>query len=190
MEADWEVEIGRGAPVIDAGWPGLVDLRVTPDQAAQLPEAREIPALADALVRLNAPLSPVWTAKSDVWHPEEFDPDELDAPGDAGTHAIACYVDLLTRNDRQWATPDEVISATKEICARIHSAALHGCRADLVIRRAFISPGRQDLGITAYLTACGSTRIEAASTLALAVRVFVDAVLPAHCFTDGGSTLK
>ena len=27
MEADWEVEIGGGAPVIDALWPGFVDLR-------------------------------------------------------------------------------------------------------------------------------------------------------------------
>ena len=27
MEADWEVEVGGGAPVIEAFWPGFVDLR-------------------------------------------------------------------------------------------------------------------------------------------------------------------
>lgn len=190
MEADWDVEIGNDAPVIDACWPGFVDLRVTPDQAAHLPEARELPALADALVRLNERISPVWTAKSDVWHPDEFDPDELGAPAGAGKYAIACYVDLLPRSDRQWPAPDEAIEAAKAICARITPATLRCCRADLVVRRAFISPARQDLGITAYLTACGSTRVEAAATLAVALRIFADAVLPPDCPADASSTLK
>ena len=190
MEADWEVEIGNDAPVLDACWPGFVDLRVAPDQASQLPEAREFPALGDALVRLNSPSSPVWTAKSDVWHPDQFDPDELGAPAEAGRYAIACYVDLLPRNDRQWPGPDEAIAAAKAICGGIAPAALRGCRVDLVVRRAFISPARPVLGITAYLTACGSTSIEATPTLAAALCIFVDAVLPPKYTADSSSTLK
>ena len=190
MEADWEAEIGKEAPVIDASWPGFVDLRVAPERAAQLPEAQQLPALADALVRLNAPCSPVWTAKSDVWDPDEFDPDELDAPADAGTYAIACYIDLLPRTDQQWPTPADAIAAAKAISARITPVVLRSCRADLVLRRAFIAPARPDLGITAYLTAIGSTRMEAVSTLAAALRIFVDAVLRPDCTTDATSTLK
>jgi hypothetical protein len=190
MEADWEAEIGNGAPVIDACWLGFVDLSMAPDQAAQLPEARELPALAAALVRLNAPLSPVWTAKCDLWYPEQFDPDELDAPAEAGKYAIACYVDLLLRNDEQWATPEHAIATCKALCSFLHMITLRCSRADLVMRRALISPARQDLGITAYLTACGSTHAEAAPTLASALRIFADAVLHHDCPPDAGSKLQ
>ena len=37
MEADWEVEIGGGAPVIDACWDGYVDLRFNPRMDSSLP---------------------------------------------------------------------------------------------------------------------------------------------------------
>ncbi len=46
MEADWEIEVGAGSPVIQGHWPGFVDLRVHPERASQLPEATELPALA------------------------------------------------------------------------------------------------------------------------------------------------
>jgi len=74
MEADWEVEIGGGAPIIDACWDGLVHLQTAPERAAELPEAADLPRLAEALVRLNAPRSPVWTSKCDVWPPQIWMP--------------------------------------------------------------------------------------------------------------------
>ena len=106
MEADWEIEIGGHAPVIDACWEGFVDLRHAPGRAAELSEARDLPALADALARLNGPSSPLWTSKCDVWRPESFDPDELDAPGRTGENAIACYIDLLPHSHRPWRDPE------------------------------------------------------------------------------------
>jgi hypothetical protein len=39
MEADWEFEVGGDAPVIEAPWPGFVDLRLHPERAWQLSEA-------------------------------------------------------------------------------------------------------------------------------------------------------
>jgi len=45
MEADWEVEIGRGAPVIDALWEGFVDLSMTPERINEIEEARDFPPL-------------------------------------------------------------------------------------------------------------------------------------------------
>jgi hypothetical protein len=69
MEADWEFEVEGEtaaaeapipeAPIIDACWPGFVDLRRNPERAWDLPEARQLPALAEALARLNAAASPV-----------------------------------------------------------------------------------------------------------------------------------
>ena len=54
MEADWEVEIGGDAPVIDAQWPGLVDLRANPERVCEIAEASAFPPLADLLLALNS----------------------------------------------------------------------------------------------------------------------------------------
>ena len=105
MEADWEFEVGGDAPIIEAHWPGFVDLREHPHQARELTEARQLPGLADALARLNAPSSPVWTSKTDVFDPGSLDTDELDATREEAKHAIACYIDLLMRSDQQWSCP-------------------------------------------------------------------------------------
>ena len=109
MEADWEVEIGGGAPIIDACWDGFVDLRFDPrtrlgaflKQAQDLPESANLPTLAEALVRLNSPRSPVWTSKCDVWpvlDAADIDADELDAPQEDAIVAWACYIDLVPHN--------------------------------------------------------------------------------------------
>jgi hypothetical protein len=190
MEADWEVEIGGDAPVIQAHWGGFIDLRLAPERARQLAEAAQFPALGDMLIRLNSPSSPVWTSKCDVWHPETFDPDELDAPPGERNCAIACYVDLLPRGDQLWPDPQQAVGACKTLCAHLRAAALRRCRADLIVRGACIPDGLLDIGVTAYFTGCGSTLEEANSTLASALRIFVDAVLRPSCPEDASSKLK
>ena len=180
MEADWEVEVGAGAPAIEAHWPGFVDLRLHPERAWQLPEAAQLPALPEALAKLNAPASPVWTSKCDFWpvvEPNEFDADELDAPPGCAAHALGSYIDLLPRGDRQWEMPAAAAAASKRLCGLLSAVPLRCCRVDLVIRRAFIAPdltgpAPMDLGITAYLTACGPSAAEAAQTLAAALEAF------------------
>ncbi len=186
MEADWEFEIGGDAPVIEGYWPGLVDLRQAPEQARHLSEAAQFPALSDALVKLNAAASPVWTSKCDVWpliDSADFDPDELDAPPESAAHGAGCYIDLLPRCDRQWPTPDVAATACKRICELLHAVPLRCCRVDLIIRSAFVTPDVDDLGITAYLTACGASRADAARAL----RDALDAFAGALC---GHSTLQ
>jgi hypothetical protein len=179
MEADWDVEIGGQAPVIDACWDGLVDLRPSPAHAASLPEARALPALGATLIELNSESSSVWTSKCDVWRPAGFDPDELDAPFGEGNCALACYIDLLPRTHRQWPTHEEAVAACREICALLRSAPVRGCRADLIIRRAVLAPTRPGIGITAYLTACGPTPDQAQTTLEEALHLFATSVLSA-----------
>ncbi len=181
MEADWEFEVGGDAPVIEAHWAGFVDLQHHPDHAKHLPEAAQFSALAEALARLNAADSLVWTSKCDFWphlEPDEFDPDELDAPHGHTAHAIGCFIDLLPKSDQQWTQPKMAEKACKRACGLLRAVQLRCCRVDLVIRRAFITSGVMDLGITAYLTACGESPAAAAKTLEAAVAAFADALGP------------
>ena len=179
MQADWEFEVGSDAPVIDAHWPGVVDLRMTPECAGELVEATEFSALARTLEKLNGQRSPVWTCKCDFWpvlRSEDFDGDELDAPFGQAAHAAAVYIDLLPVKDDAWSQPNLAENAGREFCARLAGIPLRGCRADLIIRRAVVAPDRTDLGMTAYITACGAAPVDAKRTLASALTAFADAL--------------
>jgi hypothetical protein len=192
MEADWEFEVGPeteslaaeglAAPVIEAHWPGFVDLRLAPARAWDLPETVQLPALAEALAKLNSADSPVWTSKCDLWEhlqPDEFDPDELAAPPGCAAHAMGCYIDLLPKNDQQWPFPAMAATDCKRVCSLLRAIPLRCCRADLVIRRAFITPDLMELGITVYVTSCGESLAEAARTFQAALAAFTD-VLCGH----------
>ena len=178
MEVDWEFEIGGDARVIEAYWPGFVDLRVDPNRASELAEAQQLPGLANTLLRLNAKDSPVWTCKTDVFVPDAIDADELDAVGEEATHAIACYVDLLMRRDQQWNFPFKAEQSCTALCDRLRNIPLGRCRVDLVVRRVFIEPELKDLGATAYLTACGRLESEAKLRLAECLSAFAEAIMP------------
>ncbi len=176
MEADWEVELGGGALVIDPHWPGFVDLRMQPERARELSEAADMPALSDALISLNAAASPVWTSKCDVWPVAELDADELDAPRDQGHEAVGCYIDLLPRHGGQWANPPELTDWCKRVCERLRVVPLYSCRIDLVVRHANLAEEGLDLGVTAYLTAAGADRPAAVRTMASVLAALTNAV--------------
>jgi hypothetical protein len=179
MEADWEFEVGGDAPVIDARWPGLIDLQSTPERAWNLPEAVQLPAMAVALVKLNAAPSPVWTSKCDVWDHlgmETCDAGELDAPSGCFAHAMGCYIDLLPKSDQQWPDPAMAADGCRKVCDRLHAVPLRCCRVDLIVRRAYLVPDHTKLGITAYLTSCGESPAEASRTLQAALATFADAL--------------
>ena len=179
MEADWEIELGGDAPVIEAQWSGFVDLQRVPESIQQVAEAALFHPLAQTLSRLNSQESLVWTSKCDFWPQlasENFDPDELDAPPGRTAHATGCYIDLLPKSDQQWITPAMAAASCKTICTGLHAIPLHCCRLDLIVRRAFITPDLMDNGITAYLTACGPSPAAATHTLAAAVAAFADAL--------------
>ena len=178
MEADWEVEIGDEAPFIDACWDGFVDLRINPSRVGEIAETLQLAGLAEALVRLNAIPSPVWTSKCDVWRVEEFDPRELDAEQGSEFCAVGAYIDLLPRSDRQWTFLAMAERSCKYLCKALAGIPLRNCRADFVVRRALIIPPVTDLGITAYLTACGSNPFNAIGQLSVAVSAMVEVVTP------------
>jgi hypothetical protein len=176
LEADWEFEVAPDAPVIDAAWAGCVDLRACPELAARLPEATTLPALVDALKWLNAAGSPVWTSKCDVWEPDAFDPDELDATQNAAGRALACYIDLVSSEDA-WSTLDGIADWCRKLCAALRAKPLRQCRADLVIRRSFVMVSETGLGVTAYVTGCGATDEAAVKALGEGLMVLARAIV-------------
>lgn len=175
MEADWEFEIGGEAAVIEAYWPGFVNLRDEPARVGEIAETEMLPGLAATLQYLNQPGSPVWSCKSDVFLPEQVDADELAASGDEAKFAIACYIDLLRRSDQAWLVPLKAEEDCRRLCERMREIPLRCCRVDLVVRRALVG-GANELGITAYLTACRQTPMDANVRLAECLRAFAQLV--------------
>lgn len=190
MQADWEFEVAPDAPIIDAAWEGLIDLRAAPARIREIAEIALLPGLAGALVRLNGPASPVWTSKCDVWIPETFDPDELDSPANASACALACYIDLLACAPSDWSGPAPLEAFCRSACATLRVVTLRCCRADLVVRRAVFQQGREALGITAYLAACGPSTYRARSALDSALAAFVDSVCALSAGQSAGESLQ
>ena len=179
MEADWEIEIGGGAPVIEVHWPGFVDLRRHPEKACELPEVFLLPALAPVLVRLNSTDSALFTAKCDVWPITEIDPLEFDVPQTLALQGLAAYVDCLHRNPEHWSDPNNAIAWCKKFCTALQAVPLGCCRADLVVRRALTTPHTESIGVTAYFSACGSADHTARHQLEAVLAVFADSVTSA-----------
>ena len=178
MEADWEFEVGNDAPIIEARWQGFVDLRTQPERANELVETLQLPGLAEALGRLNAPSSAVWTCKTDVFVPDQLDPDELDATSEETAFGLACYVDLVPCIEERWDVPSKAERWCKELCSRLRDISLRLCRVDLVVRQCHIDSGLHDLGATAYLIGCGPTQGDARLRLAECLSRFAEAIVP------------
>ena len=127
--------------MIDACWAGFVDLRRSPS-VAHLPESRNLlPGLADALVRLIARARRSGPSKCDVWPADGVRPDEMDASRRRQV-AMACYIDLLPRNDQQWPCLGSV-RPVRATCRGFDAVSARcPARADLILcARAFAATG-------------------------------------------------
>jgi hypothetical protein len=107
----WSLEQAVAEPVTEAHDSGqrntcdFIDLRENPYDLDQIPEAEQYPPLMQALRALNAPRSPVFTAKCDAWPLDEEELNglrlELDVrPDGLGAAAVgfASYIDLVWRD--------------------------------------------------------------------------------------------
>jgi len=191
MECDWEVEIGGDSPVIEAAWPGFVDLRQVPALVHQLSEAVQFPMLAPVLQELNSHDSPVWTSKCDVWtalSTADFDADELDASGEGCSSGMACYIDMLPRTNLQSNPVQIVESLCKPWCRRLRETPMRCCRVDFIVRKAAHADSSPpfsthafhslNLGITAYITACGHTPAQTQAVLGSALATLAQSLCP------------
>jgi hypothetical protein len=182
LEADWEVEVGGSAPVIEAHWPGFIDLRTQPLRISDIAEAKAFPPLAALLLALNSGGSPVWTSKCDVWAP------------DLG--AMACYVDLLPLRGGVFAEWERAEAFCRVLVKRIaprtatagetqpgqHPILVLGdgrasaAALTLVVRRA-ITEQFEGFGVTAYFSADAHCSPDAATAIAAAMVAFSNALV-------------
>jgi hypothetical protein len=191
MEADWEFEVGggatapespiHGAPIIDARWPGLIDLRRQPERIGEIQEAAAFPPLAALLEALNGAHSPLWTAKCDLWEPEAVELAGLasaSSPASSGAlarTALACYVDLLPLAGEVFAQPLQAEAYCRKWVSRLAPVRLPDCRVDLVIRQA-VAGEAEGFGVTAYISALGGEKSAAAEALAAALAAFANTI--------------
>lgn len=187
MECDWEVEIGADSPVIDAAWDGYIDLRGLPSRISQIQETVHLPALHNALIRLNSPSSPVLTTKCDVWVPDSFDAEELDASPETAISGSAGYIDLIPAESPLAMDLDAVVDWCKRLCMDLKARPLRCCRADAVIRRACLTPDVEGVGVTMYVTGCGPVPEDASKTLSQALSTVADSVVAAGGFSRQSS---
>jgi hypothetical protein len=171
MDADYEVEIGGGAPVIEALWPGFVDLRTSPERIGQIQEAAEFAPLAALLLALNGEASSLWTSKCDRW---EQEPAELAAGACCG---LACYVDLLPVYGVVFLTWEQAEAFCLQWVGLLDPVSAPQCRVEFVVRQAFAGES-EGFGITAYLAASGQDQSDAVHALAGFMTAFAHAVPP------------
>ncbi len=193
MYAEVSAECAEDDPVLVVPWtadaaggehsatlgPAFVDLREDPDALDQIPEAEQHPALLQALRALNAPRSPVFTAKCHAW---ACDPDELAAlraelmldPSNS-PHGFASYIDLLWRE----RAPFVSFHQTEQLMLRLErlaeaidqpEAAL-GC----VLRPALVDliGPQEGFAVSLYVRAAGHTAAESYRTWAGALEAVV-----------------
>ena len=177
MFAEYSAECGAEDPVLVVPWsaseaeaaaagaslgPRFVDLREDPYALEEIPEAEQHPALLHALRALNAPRSPVFTAKCDAW---VLDADELAAvqgtlmtePAETGA-GFASYIDLLWRERATFVS----FHASEQTLHRLarHAEALDDANAALecVLRPALVDlTGPQEgFAVSLYVKALGA----------------------------------
>lgn len=168
MLSEWTIECGHDDPVLVVPWSDpedpsrhFIDLRQNPYDLDWLEEATQHPALLHALRALNAPRSPVFTAKCDVWPASNEELEalrlELDLIPEDSPAGIASYIDLLWR-ERSIFTSFHQHEQLLHRITRLASPLQHPyAKLECTLRPALIdfSAPQEGFAITLYLKALG-----------------------------------
>ena len=136
-----------------------LDLKLHPGEIAKLPECQLFPALADCLARVNAPSSPLRSAKCDVWCSTDLAEDErldFNLPFKTGSYLDVVFDDLVLRRsvDAHAGLAEELQRSLREL--RVQA------QMEIVLRRCFFHPEETwGYALTLFLHAYGSTQAEA-----------------------------
>ena len=169
MRAEWAAECGAEDPVLVVPWsgpegnPGFVDLRENPYDLDQIPEAEQHPALLQALRALNAPRSPVFTAKCDAWTMDADELEslqiELDLTGTEAPVGFASYLDLLWRDRALFVSFPQQEQRVQRLARLIDPVEQSYAAIECVLRPAMVDVnGRYQEGfaVSLYVKACGT----------------------------------
>lgn len=188
MLAEWSAECTADDPVLVVPWQdpdgsaAFVDLRQNPYDFDHLPEAEQYPPLMQALRALNAPRSPVFTAKCDAWALEAEELEHLqlnlDLPALDAVETRAgfgSYIDLLWRERTIFASFHQQGQQLHRL-ARLAAPLDHPYAAlDCIVRPAFVDlTGPQEgFAVSVYLRALGSDLDTATAHWAAALEAVV-----------------
>ena len=186
MQADYAVELGREDPALELPWQSedgssrYYDLKRHPDLVLQIPEAAREPELSAFLSRVNAPQSPLQSAKCDAWYSQEISPEE-EIFGEAGK--LVSYVDLIFADDGSRLSLDCHETLAKNLCALLKRAPEMSASVELVIRRCYYhlddNPTESSSGfsITTYVSGFGSDEAEARRRWSIALTLLQNALV-------------
>lgn len=142
MQADFSVELGRDAPVLEIPWHGpnvrYSDLKHHPELVLQIPEAQAYPELGSFLSRINAAGFPLATAKCDVWSSSEVAPEEEIF----GDRKFASYIDLVFVEWADQCSFEKHEAFAKELCRLLGHAPEIAATVELVIRHCYYHRGK------------------------------------------------
>lgn len=168
MFAEWSAECSADDPVLVVPWKDpegsahFIDLRADPYEIYAIPEAENYPALQQALRALNAPRSPVFTAKCDTWTlaDDEREPLRLtlDLTEDLGRTGFASYIDLLWRDRTVFASShrqQQMLDRLVRLAAPLPSTL---SALEMVLRPALIDfdDPQEGYAVSLYIKAAGS----------------------------------
>ena len=184
MLSDWSLECAPADPVLVVPWSDpanpdnhFVDLREHPYDLDHLPEAERFPPLMHALRALNAPRSPVFTAKCDAWAlaPEELDQLRLNLDIDL-THTIlpagfSSYIDLLLRERSRFTSIHYHQQLLDRLARRATPLDHPHAMLDCVLRPALVdlTTPQEGFAITLYIKALGPDPASASENWAAAL---------------------
>ncbi len=185
MLADWSAECAADDPVLVVPWNDeasharFIDLRENPYDLDQIPEADQHPPLMQALRSLNAPRSPVFTAKCDAW---SLDPDEiarlcleLDLAHAEYPTGFAGYIDLLPRDRTLFASFHQQQEFVNRLVRRAAAFDQPAAALECILRPALVdlTGVREGFSISLYVKALGSNNEIAAQHWAAALEAIV-----------------
>jgi len=139
MQADFSVELGGNAPVLEIPWRSddprvrYYDLKNHPELVQQIPEAIAYPELGAFLLRINATNFPLATAKCDTWSSSEVDPEEEIF----GDRKFVSYIDLFFVDERDRCSFEKHEAFAKELCRMLGHAPEIAATVELVIRNCY-----------------------------------------------------
>jgi hypothetical protein len=188
VQADFAVELGADDETLEIPWaagtggPCYYDLKRHPELLVNLEEAVRVPELGEFLSKVNSPLSPLETAKSDVWSSTEINPEEEVFEA---THKFGSYVDLLFSDEPKRFSFAEHEHLAKQLTKLLQRAPEMPAAAEFLIRRCYYCKQEEIRGeeeirdgfyITFYLFGYGDDEIQSRQCWAIGLKLVQNAV--------------
>ena len=173
MLFEWSAECGADDPVLVVPWSSdpsdpagasrFIDLREDPDATEEIAEAERHPPLLHALRALNAPRSPLFTAKCDAWSTTE--PEvlnelrlHLDLAPEEARAGFTSYIDLIWRDRNLFASFHQHEHLLHRLARRVAPVDAPYALLDCIIRPALLDldAPQEGFATTLYVKALGS----------------------------------